>query len=367
MVVESDRAGAQVTCPNCRRTLKVPSGKDRGVEIAAAPAASLTRTSRLCQRCGKEVPVDSQMCPHCKAILLDGPPGQAAPAAAAATGAAVAGRGPKLTRTAASAAAGTAGTQVIYGGARGGWWAHLSPGAKAGVLAGAFAFVFLVVIIGFFMYRSWYAGELSAARQGAQDALTQGRKLENIGKFQEAYESYYYVLIREKYLRDSGDPKDAQAADALKARILALQYLVAEPKVRTGESVYWKPRNQQEYDQAVAAIKQSYPEYRQWLSAVCDAGLAAVQTAKANPGLAAFDEKVGQTMDAYVKLVGRTTDQQRAQRTFQQMKSGIMHLTAAERNWDKVAQRDNYLKITEQYLLAAKEFSARGDDGLESR
>jgi endogenous inhibitor of DNA gyrase (YacG/DUF329 family) len=86
MVMESDRAGTTVTCPNCKRTLRVPSGKDRGVELAPVPAAAKSRTSRQCPRCDKEVPVDSQICPHCKQILLDdaGQPAEAAPVATAA-------------------------------------------------------------------------------------------------------------------------------------------------------------------------------------------------------------------------------------------------------------------------------------------
>ena len=83
MVVESDRAGAVVTCPNCRRSLKVPSGKERGVEI---PAAATTRTSRRCKRCGKDVPVDSQICPHCNTITMDAVVPTAQPTTAAATG-----------------------------------------------------------------------------------------------------------------------------------------------------------------------------------------------------------------------------------------------------------------------------------------
>jgi hypothetical protein len=352
MVVEPDRVGAQVICPNCRRTLKVPTGKDRGVQLAAAPAATKTRTSRLCQRCGKEVPVDSQMCPHCKAILLDGPPA-AAPAAAKAAPA--------------RAPAAQEGPEIIYGGARGSWFSRLSPGGKAGVLGGALAFLAVLGAAIYFVGTSWYAAQVAEARQQGQVAIDKGRKFEEIGKFQEAYEMYWAALIPEKYLRQTGDPKDAQLADHLKARAIALQYLVADPKVRRGESVYWKPKNQPEYDQAMAHLRETYPAYRQWVLAAADAGLVAVQFGKTNPGQAAFEEKVGAAMDTYVKLVSQTTDQQRAQRTFQQLLSGLKELTSATRNWTNAAARDIYLKSTEGYLSAAKDYASKSEDDLWER
>jgi uncharacterized protein YbaR (Trm112 family) len=40
MVAEADRASAVIVCPNCRRNLRVPSGKGRGVELAPIPAAA---------------------------------------------------------------------------------------------------------------------------------------------------------------------------------------------------------------------------------------------------------------------------------------------------------------------------------------
>jgi len=351
MVVEDDRAGAVVTCPNCRRSLKVPSGQGRGVTLSSAPAATKVRTSRLCQRCRKEVPVDSQMCPHCKAILLDAGPAPAAPAQAA--------RG--------APAAAREGQPLLYGGARGSWFSRLTPGGKAGAIGGGVAFVLVLVIIGYFIYSSLYAGQLAEARETAQAALEKGRKLENLGKFQDAYERYWRAMNYEDYLRETRDPRDAELLAAVKARISAFQYLVAEPKAKG--SVYWKPRNQQEYDSARAEVLQAnYRTYKEWLSVVADAGLAAAQVGAATPAnQAAFDEKVGKAMDAYVRFVAQTSDQHRALRTFQQLIEGLRSLGGANRNWDKPLERTNYLKNTEGYLSAAKDFATRGDDDFWAR
>ena len=141
------------------------------------------------------------------------------------------------------------------------------------------AFVLVLGLIGYFIYSSWYAGQVAEVRQTAQTALDKGRKLENIGKFQDAYELYWLALNYEDYLRDT---RDAELIAAAKARILAFQYLVAQPRVKG--SVYWKARNQQEYDSAKAEVLQTtYQTYKEWLSVVADAGLAAAQFGLANP------------------------------------------------------------------------------------
>jgi hypothetical protein len=354
MVVEEDRAGAVVMCPNCRRSLKVPSGKDRGVHIAAAP--SKVRTSRLCQRCGKEVPVDSQMCPHCKAILLDA---QGAPAQAKAAPAAQAGKA----AAAPTGQAGDAGHTIIYGGSRGSWFSRLSTGAKVGVIGGAVAFLFVLALAGYIGYCSWHGGQLRDAHDLAVKAVAEGRKLETLGKFQEAYDLYWSAIGKEVYLRQTGEPKDVQAADACHSRVTALQYLVYEPKVRG--AVQWKPKTQEEYDQAVADLRKSYPSYKEFLFVVADVGLAAALYGKANPGdQTGYEIRVGQAMDAFVKFISQTTEQQRAQRSFQSLMEGLKQLAGANRNWLKAADRDTYLANTEGYLSAVKETAARGEDDL---
>ena len=356
MVVEEDRAGAVVMCPNCRRSLKVPSGNDRGVHIASAP--STVRTSRLCQRCGKEVPVDSQMCPHCKAILLDakGAP-MSAKAAASATRAAPAGK------ATAAGQAGGAGQAIIYGGSRGSWFSRLSPGAKAGVISGAVAFLLVLTLIGYLFYSAWHTRQLREAHDLAVKAAAEGRKFEAIGKFQEAYDLYWSAIGKEAYLRQTGDAKDAQAIDTFRSRIAALQYLAYEVKMRG--SVQWKPKTQEEYNQAIADLQKSYPSYKEWLFAVADAGIAATQYGKANPGdQTGYEIRVGRAMDSYVKFISQTTEQQRAQRTFQSLLEGLKQLTGANRNWAKPAERDIYLKNTEGYLSAVKESASRGEDDL---
>jgi hypothetical protein len=355
MVVEEDRAGATVMCPNCRRSLKVPSGKDRGVHIASAPSS--VRTSRLCQRCGKEVPVDSQMCPHCKAILLDAQ--GAAPAAPKAAVRAAAGR-------VSAAAAAMAGQGVIYGGARGSWFSRLTPGGKAGVIGGFVGFVGVLAIVVFIVHSSWASSQLAEARLQARTVMEKGRKLENIAEYQDAYELSSSACTMDSYLRESGDPKDAQAADAVQARFLALQYLAKEPKIRG--ALFWRPNNQDEYNEAKAELQKTYQPYKEWVLAVADAGLAAVQLARSSPGnQAGYDQKVGQTMDTFVKFVSQTTEYQRAQRTFKQLIEGVKQLGAANRSWAKPGERDNSIKMAEAYLSAAKECATLGQDDLVAR
>ena len=346
MVVESDRAGAVVTCPNCRRSLKVPSGKGRGMEIPAAPTAATTRTSRRCKRCGKDVPVDTQICPHCKAILMDGPALTAQP---------VAPSSPAAVRVASPLGAGTG---IVYGGARGNWFSRLSSGGKAGVIIGAVVFVILVGLVIGVTGTQWRAGQLNTGRQLAQKALVEGMKLTCRGDFEKAYELYFSALNYKKYLKESLIKKDSDMVDELTRRTLALQYLVVEPKTR--ESVQWKPKSQAEFDQAMVHLKATYPAYRQLCLALGDAGLAAVQAGKAEANQPAFEEKVAQAIDAYTRLVGQTTPQQRAQFTFQTLTQGLRELTTADRKWED-AGRNNFLANSEAYFNALKERVSKPD------
>ena len=336
MVVESDRAGAVVTCPNCRRSLKVPSGKGRGVEIPAAPTAATTRTSRRCKRCNKDVPVDSQICPHCNAILLD-----EAPTAA-----------PVKTVSARPSPAGRPSPGIMYGGARGSWFTRLTPGGKAGVLIGAFVFVALAGLIAYFIASAWHAGQVTASRERCRKALEDGRKLENRGQFQEAYNMYSVPTEVVAYLTGTTLQKDTELADALHARAIALQYLIPQPKTR--EAVQWKPQSQAEFDQALAHLKATYPAYRQLCLALGDAGLAAAAAGKANPPQAEFEAKVTLAVEAYMRLIEQTTVQQRAQFTFQTLTQGLRELASANRHWDD-NERNIHLGNAEGYFSALKE------------
>jgi len=342
MVAESDRAGAIVTCPNCKRALKVPSGKERGVELAPVPAAAKTRTSRQCKRCGKDVPVDSQICPHCKAIQVQA---AAAPQAAPAKAAAPAER-----------AAPAPSVGVVLGGYRGSWFTRLSAGGKAGVLIGIGVFVILLVVIGIAAYSSWAAGALQEARDKAHKALAEGRKLEDEGKFQEAYDLYSFTSIKEP-LRQSALPKDRELADTLDARYFALQYLAPQPQTR--ESVQWKPKNQQDYDEALQHCRDTYSAYRSLAQAVADAGLDAIQVGQTSPSRAAFDEKVAKTVDAFVNFINKTDEQQRAQITFQQVREALKELGYANRHWDDSKQRNQYLLNAKSRMEGMKEVSNR--------
>lgn len=336
MVVESDRTGAVVTCPNCRRSLKVPSGKDRGVEIPAAPAAATTRTSRRCTRCRKDVPVDSQICPHCNTILMDEVV-EAAPVKAARA------KPAPVRRTT---------TGIMYGGARGSWFSRLTSGGKAGVLVGVFVFLALTAIIIYFVASSWHAGQVAAARERSRNAFAEGKKLENHGQFQEAYDLYSVPTEVIDCLRGTGLNKDAELADALQARAIALQYLVPQPNTRG--LVHWKPQSQAEYNEAMAHLKATYPAYRQLCLALSDAGLAAAQAGKADASQTEYEAKVGQAMQAYMRLIDQTTPRQRAQYTFQTLTQGIRELAAANRHWDD-HQRSIRLTNAEAYFDALRE------------
>ena len=347
MVVESDRAGAIVTCPNCRRSLKVPSGKGRGLEIPAAPTAATTRTSRRCKRCGKDVPVDSQICPHCNTIMMDAVVSTADPATKTKAAA------PRpAARTAAHRVAAPA-DGIVYGGARGNWFSRLASGGKAGVLVGAGVFLILALIITYFIASSYHAGQIAGARDRLKRALTEGRKLENRGQFQEAYNLYAVPTEVYEYLRDTGLPSDAELAGRLRTRMTALQYLVGIHK--TGEIIQWRPEDQAEYDRAMAHLKATYPAYRQLCLALSEAGLAAVAAGTAaSPNQPTYEAKVTQAVEAYVRLIQQTTIEQRAQLTFQTLTQGVRDLGDANRHWND-NERTICLNRAKAYFEALKE------------
>jgi len=348
MVVESDKAGAIVMCPNCRRRLRVPSGKGRGVEIPAAPAAS--RTSRRCPRCGKDVPVDSQMCPHCNTILIEASAPQAATSGG--TAAPPARRSVAPARRTRSPIAQPAGG-IVYGGARGSWFTRLTSRGKAGVLIGAGAFLMLLAILALAVGLSHSESELRNARETGHTNLDEGRQLETEGKFQEAYDLYYVPKSMLEALKNSDHPGDPDLAEQLQRRATALQYLVHTPKVRG--SVYWRPQSRQELNEAMAHLRATYPAYRQLCLSVADAGLAAVKTGKEGAGRAAFQQKVASTMEAYMRLVDQTTKQQRSQITFAyQLSRGVAELGEANEHYD-TSQRQTHLKSAEAYFAALKE------------
>jgi hypothetical protein len=351
MVVESDRAGSQVMCPNCRRTLKVPSGQDRGVELAPVPAAARTRTSRICQRCRKEVPVDVQMCPHCKAILLDGSSMAAAAAAAIGTPGAPTAK-PGAGKTGAKTASGQAGSPILYGGNRGSWWSQMSNGGKAGLVGGIAGGALLLIII--LVVSGSFGGSPGVAREEGRKILEQGKKFEILGKFQEAY-VLYSSTARERTLRGSSQADDVALADQLHNRFLALQYLAHEPQIRTGESVYWIPKNQAELDQGQAALRSGYTPFRNACSNLATFMMAATQAAQTTPTQAEYEAKVGQAMDKYAELVAKATKEQIAGHCFQQLLAAVQSMTNATRSWDKADLRNIELVRAFKYFEALKE------------
>lgn len=361
MVAESDRSGAVVTCPNCKRSLKVPTGKDRGMEIAPTPMAAKTRTSRRCRQCGKDVPVDSQACPHCGAPLTEAAAAVAAPVAAPLVAKPVAAKpvtvakavGPAAELRAATAAGGT----VVYGGARKSWWSRQSAGAKAGVVGGIVVGAGLLALAAYLIGSSYAESQLTQARADAQKNLREGKKFENSGKFQEAYDLYSFTEMKRR-LNESLVPTDKDLAAALEARFAAFRYLAADAGRK---SVYWKPANQQEFDQAMAQFQQSFPTYKQLVLAIADAGLDAAKAGMTDPSQAAYDEKVGKVMDLYVKFVAQTTDPQRAKYSFQTLLESLKSLGAANRHWASADMKKTDLFNSKGYLEGLKERVASPD------
>lgn len=352
MVAEADRAGAVIVCPNCRRNLRVPSGKGRGVELAPIPAAAKTQSTRPCERCGQSVPVDAQMCPHCRTVLTAKPsaPAAGAPAPAAPQVAPQARPNP------------LAGAPIVFGGSRATWWTRLSQGAKAGVFGGIGGFVLIVAIVTYFVHSSWLAQEVAGARDRAQKALASGRQLENEGKFQEAYDLYYPACdMADNYLRTTGRPSDLNLVQALSTRMGALHYIVLEPRAR--ESLRWKPTSQAEFDQATRDLIANYPAYRQRVLAVADSALAAIQSARAEPNQTVFNQNVSQTMDAFIQLTSQTTPQQRAQFSFSMLIQAMREMTGANRNWQTAGPA--YLGQAEGRLGALKNLVQKPPGALE--
>jgi hypothetical protein len=292
------------------------------------------------------------MCPHCQTVLAeDG----AAKAPAKAPAAATPVRKSSRTRSAGRVgkAIGSPAGGIVYGGARGGWYARLTPGGKAGVFIGIFVFIALVGVLVLVAATAHLSGQLRQARETCQKNLAKGRALETEGKFQEAYDLYTVPKSMLSALENSDQPSDHQLAAQLQRRATALQYLVFKPKIRG--SVYWKPESQKEFDEAMAYLKQHYGEYRQLALRVAEAGLAAVKAGMEDVGRAGLQEKVADTMEAYMRFIDQTTEQQRAQLTFQQLSRGLSELSDANEHYADARKRNMHLTNSEQYFLALKE------------
>ncbi len=353
MVAESDKAGSIVRCPNCSRSLKVPTGKGRGKEIVSAPTAP---TTRLCKRCNRTVPIDAQQCPHCKTILIDG----AAPAPAGTVVAAVVSGAP------ARRAPLTAGATVVYGGARGSWFTRLSSSGKAALILGIIAVLAFSGIGAGLLYSSWRREQVNVGRIVAQNAIKDGKALELQGRFDDAYDGYLKALDYAKFLRQTGLDNDRDPVDWLENRRDTLKYIVSEAKMPEDQGpVRWIARNPQELDEALTHIRARFDTYRQWLLGVAQAGLSAVETAKTSKNRQAYEAKLGQTIEAFLQFTAKTSPQQRSTYSYEILTLAIGELTDANRNWDSVKERDNYLTIAEQRLMAARErVEAPGKDTL---
>ncbi len=332
MVADTDKAGSLITCPNCHRSLRVPTGKGRGKTLAAVPSTA-TQTTRQCGSCGRSVPVDAQACPHCHAPL-DGE----APVAALPDDDEV----PVKAQPAEPRRAST-GTDFAlrYGGARGGWFSQMSTGGKVGLLLGVLVGAPLVLgLVSYFMYRSWHHGQIETARRRARTALEQGQALEREGRFQEAYDTYYTGLVKEQFLAE-GLKADRALVEDLYARTGALQFIVTEPKTR--ESLRWKPNSQREFVEAQNQIAANYPVYRERVLNVVSAGEEAVQAGREGNKVA-FDSAVGRAVQTFIVLASETMPQQRATYSFAMVVSSVRDLTGANREWANEASRAQFME-----------------------
>jgi hypothetical protein len=332
MVANSAKVGSIITCPNCHRSLRVPSGKDRGKELGQAPRA--TPATRPCPRCGQSAPVDARVCSHCRASLVEGTRPKAA-----ATSPAERMKG---------------GTPILYGGSRATWWSRLSSNAKAGILSSIGGFVIVTIVVAYLFYSSWQAGQVSHACGQLGKALNEGQKLESQGKFQDAYEFYFRALAKADFVRDGGSPSDLERLSRIQDRAGGLQYIVEEPKTR--EPLRWQPKSQAELYAAQQELLATYPSYRQRVLAVADAALAAIENTRSEGNQTAFAQKVGLAMDAFIRLTNSTKPHQRRTYSFDNLVEGIRELTAANRRWDNTAVRENLLNHAKQRFEALKEF-----------
>ena len=333
MVADSDKVGSIITCPNCHRSLRVPSGKDRGKELGQAPPA--TRATRPCPRCGQSAPVDAQVCSHCRASLLEGTRLKAAVTSPVA----------KMTK---------GGTPILYGGSRATWWSRLSSSAKAGILSGIGGFVVVTIVVAYLFYSSWHAGQVSHACGRLGKALNEGQKLESQGKFQDAYEYYFWALAKVDFVRDGGSPSDLERLSRIQDRANGLQYIIEEPKMR--ETLRWQPKSQVELEAAQHELLATYPSYRQRVLAVADAALAAIENTRSEGNQTAFAQKVGLAMDAFIRLTNSTKPHQRWTYSFDILVEGIRELTAANRRWDNTAVRENLLNHAKPRFEGLKKF-----------
>lgn len=345
MVADAGRAGTLIHCPSCHRTLRVPSGKERGKELAPVPAEAMAHSTRPCDRCGASVPVDTQICPHCRTILSASP-------SAAGTGSAAPAGGAEI-RSA---------TAVLYGVSRATWWSCLSSGAKAGILGGLAGFLILVGVSSALLHSSWSANQTVQARDQAARALAQGPELEVQGKFQQAYDLYFPALARaERFLKAGGRQDDRRLYDGLSERLSALRCIVPEPRVR--EPVRWRPANQAEFDAAAQQLVAEYPAYRQRILAVADAAIAAIQNARANNNQTAYAQEVRQVVDAFIRFTNQTTPPQRAQYTYEMLTQAMRELTSANGEWE--TGRKTYLAQSEARLKAIKDLAQQRPGTLD--
>jgi hypothetical protein len=179
--------------------------------------------------------------------------------------------------------------------------------------------------------------ETERGRALATRVLAEGRQLETEGRFQDAYDKYNEGLVREKYLLASPLKGDRDLARTLRQRVMALRYIVPTP--RTSEPLRWRPRGAEEYGEAEAQIRATYPAYRQRVLAITGAGLQAIRAAREAESHPAYAARVADVMNAFVAMMGEATREQRALWSVEMMTQALVELGAANRDWDTARER----------------------------
>jgi hypothetical protein len=191
-------------------------------------------------------------------------------------------------------------------------------------------------------------------RPSAKQTLEAGKKLELVGKFQEAY-NLYALISNDSKLPGSARAADLELIGQIKQRYTALQYLAHEPQIKTGESVYWIPKNQAELDEGKKKLQAEYAPFRKACAALADMMMPVAQATQEKPDRAAYEAKAGQALDAYVQLVAQATKEQIAGHCFQQLLAAVQSMTNATRNWDAEELRKIELARAFKYFEALKE------------